>query len=427
MTPSERTVRATNRWHGISAIALFGIGAGVGFEEPAVLLIGTVGVGYAAYARTYFQPTINVSARRVLSDESPQADDVVTVTVTVQNNGEQPLPDVRLIDGVPEAISVSDGSPRRGTTLPAGDKITFEYTIQARRGHHEFGPIRVLARDLAETVEHDLTVPADTSFTCRPKPPLATSQPLRRQITQFVGQILTTAGGDGIEFHSTRSYRTGDPMRRIDWKRLARTGTLSTIMFREERATTVILLVDSRKYAYVASKAELPTACDQSVNAAAQFVPWLRQAGNTVGLAALSPTPCWISPGSSRASKAHLINTLTSHSSFEQLPPTESCYTEDWIDEFRQRFSQPAQVLFFSPIADAGAVRTARSLEQYGYPVTVISPDPTTLETMGTQLASLERQVRLYELRRVGIRVVDWQSESLLEGALLRAARRWSQ
>ncbi|MFC4988393.1 DUF58 domain-containing protein [Saliphagus infecundisoli] len=423
--PAEATVRATDRWHGVSALALVGLGGGVAVGEPALALVAAAGVGYAAYARSELGGVPQLSATRSVDPEEPAAGEELTVTLTVRNEGEAPLPDVRLIDGVPETLEVVAGSPRRGTPLPAGGETTLAYTVRARRGRHGFGPVRVLARDAAETVEHDLTVPAETELVCRPESAAAAELSLQPAVTRFVGALPTEAGGDGIEFHSTREYRRGDPMARIDWRRLARTRELSTVAFREERATTVVAVVDCRTPAYAAPKGGEP-ACDRGVAATARLLPALLAEGHAVGLAGLSPTPCWLAPSAAGETGPRLEEALSTHPAFGQRPPEDYCDTREWLESFRAR-TPAAQVLFVSPLRDAEAARLARSLDAYGYPVTVLSPDSTGSSTPGGRVADLERRVRLYDLRRAGVRVVDWGADDPLETALRRATTRWSR
>ena len=85
-------------------------------EQPGVLLAGAIGVGYAAYA---------------------YSGAVIEVTITVTNEGEQLLPDLRLVEGVSAALEVTGGTPRAGTPLRPGEEVSFSYVVRARRGAHE--------------------------------------------------------------------------------------------------------------------------------------------------------------------------------------------------------------------------------------------------------------------------------------------------
>lgn len=420
-------IRLTHHWQGIGAFALASLAFGILFEEAGFVLLSTIGVGYMAYARVYGVPDATVAVTRSLSQSDPAPDEVVRVTVTVRNEGEDVLSDLRVIDGVPEHLGVEDGSPRCATVLPPGQTDSFEYAIRTRRGVHPFTPARVRVRPLADAIEVETTVESETTLTCRPAVTSTLSVPLRDALTQYVGQNPTDIGGDGIEFHSTREYRRGDPVSRIDWKRFARSRELATVAYREDRAAEIVLVLDTRRAAYVSMDPFEPHACDRSVGAAAELFTAFQQTGNRVGLAAFGPDPCWVTPTASRESRARVRALLTEHEAFSQDPPEGTCYISDWIDEFRQRIATPAQLVFFSPLCDDAAVRAARNLEAYGYRATVISPDPTGGQTIGQRVAFLERRARVYELREAAVRVVDWPLGDPLAVALARAVTQWSQ
>jgi len=127
----------TNRWTGIAAVALLGVGVGVLFERPAPVLAGVVGVAYAAAARAGEASGVEATVERTLSDGFPEPDDEVEVTVTVRNEGSA-LVDVRFVDGVPPGLEVVGGSPRHATALRRGEAASFSYTVRAARGEPEW-------------------------------------------------------------------------------------------------------------------------------------------------------------------------------------------------------------------------------------------------------------------------------------------------
>ena len=414
----------TNRWEGVVALALVPVGLGVLFEAPPMVLIGVMGVGFAAYARADTAPTVNVSVERELSETDPDPDDEVTVTVRLTNEGGV-LPDLRVIDGVPAALAAEDPA-RLGTALRPGKTASFSYTVTAVRGEHEWGPVKLLARNPSGSQETDTVVECETTMRCHPSLDATSSLPLRGLTAPYSGRVATDVGGSGLEFHATREYRHGDPVRRIDWSRLARTGELSTLEFREERAATVVLLIDSRQKAYRAPAEEEANAVERSVDAAAEAFSALTDAGDRVGLAAFGPGECWVSPDSGSQHRAEIRRTFTTHPALAPTPSDERFLPTTWLARFRRRLSADAQVIFFSPIIDDYAVSVARRLDAYDHPVTVISPDPTAVDSPGHQLARVERANRLSRLRKAGIRVVDWPDGEPLAGELARSARRWS-
>lgn len=67
----------------------------------------------------------------------------------------------------------------------------------------------------------------------------------RKKVFSFEGgQYKSYFKGSGIEFSDIKEYNSGDDIRYIDWKLLAKTGTPYIKVFIEEKALTVFLLVD---------------------------------------------------------------------------------------------------------------------------------------------------------------------------------------
>lgn len=413
--------RSTGHLRGVSAVALVAIGVGVLAQSAPVVLSGVVGVGFAAYARAAMLPQVDLEVERDVSDDRPDADQPVDVTLTVRNAGDRRLDDVRIVDGVPPALSVVEGSPRLGTTLGAGRATTLSYAVCARRGVHEFEPLTVLARDLAGTTEESRRVHVRTTLTCVPTlRPTAMTVPLRTSATQYAGRVQTPAGGEGVEFHSTRAYQPGDPTNRIDWNRRARTGELATLEFREERAATVVVVVDARKACYVAEAPHVPHAVDRAVDAAGSVVDSLLEAGNRVGVAAFG-TDCWLAPGSGPDHRARARELLATHPAMSSTPPT-GVTPSGWRDRLERRLPSTAQLFVLSPLCDAQAVRLVRTLDAAGHPAMVLSPDPTVADLPGPMLARVARRVRITDLRGAGVPVIDWLPGDPLDAALARHA-----
>ncbi len=179
------------------------------------------------------------------------------MTLTLTNDGDATLPDVRVLDGVPERLEVVDGSPRFGTHLEAGASDSVTYTVDARRGDHAFTDVAVVCRNLTGTVEFAEQVTVETGLSCSAS---VDTVPLSGQTLSQSGRIPTDAGG--TELPPIREYRHGpDSAHRLEPPRA--TGELATVEFKETRAATVITLVDSRHS--VAGEANAPTAV--------QFVP----------------------------------------------------------------------------------------------------------------------------------------------------------
>ncbi|QLG29730.1 DUF58 domain-containing protein (plasmid) [Halorarum halophilum] len=409
----------TNRWRGVLAFTLAAGALGLIANRASLLVLAGVGVVYAAYPRVTPTPRVELDLERRVSDSAPRQGQPVEVTVTVRNVGDRPLADVRIVDGVPPALAVTDGTPRHGTALRAGEAATFSYEMEAAEGRHLFEPTTVVVRDVSGAREGETTVTDETEIECSAE---ATSPPLRSQTVDAFGQIPASHGGTGIEFYSTREYQRGDSMRRIDWNRYAKRGELTTVEFREERAASVVVLVDARASAYRGGTDE-PHAVSYGVAAAEQLLVASLDERNQVGIAALGRTECWLAPAAGRDHRVRAQTMLATHPAFSSQPPAadEEPPVDAQTTRLRERLPSNAQIVFVSPLCDDDAVAVAREFEAEGHSVSVVSPEVTEGGTTGRRLAAVERENRIRRLRQSDIPVTEWEPSSPLAAALANA------
>jgi uncharacterized protein (DUF58 family) len=409
------TERRTDRWQGVSALALAVGAGGMLLRQPALLLASIVGVGLAAYSRVATPPSVALEIERTVSETHPAVGTDIHVTVTIRNVGDTLLPDCSVIDGVPSRLAVTDGSPRQGTALRPGKATTMSYTLSAVRGEHVFTSPLVIVRDFSGCVEHLTHVEPSsvTTITCVPRlKPLDTVR-LRPQAMRFGGRVTTETIGNGVEFHTVRDYQPSDPRSRINWNQLAKTGELSTLQFREERVATVVLVIDARTEAVLAPESDERSAVDRSVTAAGRIFATLQDGRTSVGIAALSahPEACWLAPGTSDAHRRQARQLLATHPAVSPSSPTDDMADDHTtaVEYLRRRFPSDAQLIILTPLCDDAICDSIRQLAALGYAPTVISPDPTALTTPGQQLAHIERASRMTSLRSGGIPVLDWK------------------
>ncbi|MEF8851309.1 MAG: DUF58 domain-containing protein [Haloarculaceae archaeon] len=427
LTVRSVTTRRTSRWVGVAGLSFLTAGLGIATSTRPLLLAAVVGVVYLAYANVTPAPTPSLSAARRVSDATPEPGDEVEVTVSVTNTGDSSLPDLRVVEQVPDALSVERGPARAATALRPGATMTFSYTVTARRGEFDFDGLTLVVRNASgsEETEFDLSM-APTTVTCVPPVDATDVVPLHALTSPYTGRVATATAGEGVEFASVREYQHGDPLSRLDWNRYARDGTLATMEFREERMATVVLLVDLRQGAYVQSGEGGRNAVERSIDATHRLFNSLLDTGDRVGIAALSTDDIWLSPGAGPTHQAEARHLLATHPALSPTPPDERVYVRPALRMLVGRLPDEAQVVFCTPMVDDAAAYVARRLHVRGHPVTVVSPDATRRDTVGRTLASVERSNRLSELRTTGIRVIDWGEDKSLFEALVAARRRWS-
>lgn len=411
----------TNRWRGVLVFSALALVVGLAANRPSLLVLAAIGVVYAAYPAVSpaWEPELSVSRR--LSETTPQNGEHVEVETTVRNEGDRPLFDLRFVDGVPPALSVVADSPRRGAVLRPGAEVTYSYTVEAKRGKHRFQPATAVVRDLSGEHELETTVTGETEIDCTAD---LESSPLRPQTLDYVGRVLSSQVGQGIEFDRTREYKHGDAKNRVDWKRYARTNELATIEFRTERSVTVVVLVDARTSAYHATTDDIH-AVGLSVSAAEQLLVQLLSDRNQAGVAAFGRELCWVPTGNGREHLVRVQQALATHPAFHPVPPADDDDQERQLGTLRERMPDGAQVILLSPLCDDWIVTTARRLDAYGYPVSVVSPDVVQTDSLGRQLASIERSNRITMLRAGDVPVVEWDPDVPLGRSVEATRTRW--
>ncbi|MFB6269200.1 MAG: DUF58 domain-containing protein [Halobacterium sp.] len=462
----------------LATLALAGAGVASGRSTLFVAaVVPLVFVLYGAVAVPRRDPDVRLT--RTLSTDSPLPGDRVRVELTVENAGDTALPDVRLADGVPADLRVVEGTPDAALALPEDGTATVEYTVVADRGQFPFDPVTVRVRGASASAARTVDVQADGAgaLDCRVS---VADIPLRQQTTPHSGSLPTDAGGPGIEFHSTRDYQRGDPASRINWRRYAKTGELSTVNYRERRAAAVVLAVDARESCDVSAREGTPSGASLSAYAAAQAVGPLEDAGHQVGLAVFGiddpvtggSDPAWVPPGTGDAHHARIATVLDAavgnhddasgdaapadgdassdgveapraavdggnwlgvdeadaaengagdSDGGEQTASGAERTTEGRINRFAPRVDPGTQLVVCSPALDEFPVALSRRVAADGHRVTAVCPDVTATDTTGRTLAAADRALALSDLRSVGARVVDWTPEESLASAVARA------
>jgi len=423
VTSREVTVetRAVDRWSAGVVLALFAGAAGVVLENPVVFLGAVVGLAYACFGYVTRPPPLNVAVERTVSAAAPLPGDTVGVTLAVTNDSDRPIADLRIADGVPGALPVLDGESKACVSLGAGETTVLTYELPARRGEHTFSGPRLVARNASGTVRRAVTANVGSSIRVDSSLDAPT---LHGRTLPYPGQTATDDGGEGVEFYSTRQYARGDPMNRIDWKRYARTNELSTVSFREDEATSVVVVVDDRDAARVAREADGETGAALGRHAAVRIADGLLDRNDRVGVASLA-SGGYVTPSTGRDQRARIVRFLDDPDAVDTRPGVLANVCNGDVERLCRHLDNRSRVVVCSPLTDDSAVRMTKTLAARGHAVTVVSPDMTP-DTTGGNLARIERSKRVDALRRAGIRLVEWSPDDALAVAMARAERRWS-
>ncbi|MDS0283209.1 DUF58 domain-containing protein [Haloarcula onubensis] len=399
------------RWRG--AVVASAILAGYGAVEgnATLLLAATLPLAYLAVGAvsTASVPDSLTTERRIEPRVAPPGRPVA-VTVTVTNDGDTTVSDLRAVDPVPDRLAVMDGTPRGGETLAPGETLTLTYSVIARRGEFDFPPVRLRVRGAgAGTVSTaDRQPTGDRTLVCRldaDAPPLSDIGDTR------VGRLTTDTPGEGLTFHSTREYRHGDPAGRIDWRGYAKQGELSTVNYDRQVSATVVSVLDARPASRVAAGPGRPTAVELGAYAATRTLNTLLAAGHEVAVAVVGVDGdgpgglVWLPPGSGSGQRAKAISVLSDgiDAAAGDRSPTGQARR---LGELAGRQSQ---FVLVSPLLDEAPLEMLEQWSGFGQTRTVLSPDIVAENTVSGQFEQVRRRTRLARAQAGGARAIDWR------------------
>lgn len=421
---------------------------GVAYANETLLAATAVPLAYLAYETISAPPeSPSLTARRTIDAAAPAPGEPVSVTLSVRNAGDRTLTDCRVVDGVPEPLAVTEGRPRLARTLRPGETATTTYTVESKRGTFGFEDPAVRIRSLSgsTTVTGQIPVTGDRELTATTG---VRESPVRGAPLPRAGRQAADEAGPGREFYATRPYRPTDPIRRVDWRQLAKTGELVTVQYRREQTTRTVLVVDGSPKGRVAPRSGASTGTALSGYAAERLYEALRRADavTTVAVARGETTVpdgligpdglAWVDSTDrrGRAAARGLLRALQRTPDDRPDPggageptgtatrdPNRSRAEADHdpgVQAVLGRLPAAAQVIVCTPLVDDWPVELAEALCGREYATVVVSPDVTTGSTPGQRLAAVRRRLRADAIEREGGAVIDWTPDGPIDGAI---------
>ncbi|WP_225335566.1 DUF58 domain-containing protein [Halomicrobium urmianum] len=464
------TARRVRRWGMALVGTLTLVSVALLTAEPFLLAATAVPLAYVLHgALARVPPEVDLRARRRVETAEPTPGEPVRVTLTVENAGDRALTDVRVVDGVPEELVVVDGSPRGCRSLRPGESAEVTYELVAKRGSYAFGDPVVRLRPLAATAVATAEVAAGGATSLTSATAVDEAPPSDATLPR-AGTQPSDGGGSGVEFHATREYQHGDPVNRIDWRRYAKAGELTTVEYRREQSVRTVLVVDARPVARVAPEPGYPTGAELAAYAAERTLAALGRGSAVASVAAVGLADedvpggrgpdglAWVdAAGAADPRAARLFDgvgnaatrsargaererdgpaaaadatpdattgaddaTGTAAAGDEVTAAADGGETDldDATEALLARLPPTAQVVVYSPLLDDWPVGLVGSLAARGYPTTVVSPDVARGETVGQRVAAAERAFRLEAVKLAGASAVDWDLDRPVDVAL---------
>jgi uncharacterized protein (DUF58 family) len=206
----------------------------------------------------------------------------IPVHLVVENKGRLPIPWLQVNENLPVELSAT-GIFRRVFYLGPRKKFEFDYSLEGRkRGYYPVGPLTYASGDLfgfapnfvrSFAPGHMVVYPRIVSLTTVPIPSRSPLGNLRYHQPIFEDPSRT---------FGKRDYRTGDSLRRVDWKASASAGKLLVKYFEPSLALETAIFVNLNSEEY-----DLKTrfnAPELAITIAASLANWIIQERQAVGL-----------------------------------------------------------------------------------------------------------------------------------------------
>jgi uncharacterized protein (DUF58 family) len=382
-------------------------------------------VPLASLARARKDPdyalTHEVSADRLFEGES------TTVTVTISARSAIPL--MEILEPLPAGSEVAAGQNRALFALRPGQTARWSYEVRcALRGLRELGRVEVRVRDRWALTTWSRSHVETRSVHVYPRIAPLRSLPRPVNITRAsIGDYVSPALGEGIEPGDIREFAPGDRLKQVNWRASLRAGKLYVTQHHRERNADVVIMLDT-----LAEVGRAPdTTLDLGVRAAASLATGYLARKDRVGLINYGGLIHWVRPGSGRVQYERLADALARAS-------VVFTYVAKDLAMVPPRVLPPqALVIAVSSLLDPRFITAVLDLSARGFDlvVLVVSPvevtratlPPSPRDDLACRLWNLERGGRLGELRRQGLRVVEWRHPEPLEVALTGLGRRRSR
>jgi uncharacterized protein (DUF58 family) len=398
---------------GVAALTLL---AGLSLGRPELVAVAAplavlVVAGLAGARDPELEAAVRVDRDRAL------VGDQVTVSLDLRAATRVERLEVLLV--IPPGMEGPDGASRTwavAVALAAGEQRTLEVAVTSRRwGAYWLGDVHLRAHDRFRLFSWERHLDRHTPLKVFPVPEAlrALVRPFETQVS--TGSHIAAARGDGIEFADLRPFLPGDRPRSINWRATARRGALMVNQRHPERATDVVLFLDS----FLDVRGAAGSTLDQAVGAAASLASAYLRQRDRVGLVSFGGFVQWLQPGSGQAALYRLLDTLME---------TQVFATAAWkgIRHLPPR-TLPAKALIvaLTPLVDERGVAALFDLLARGYDLAVVDISPLTTAAAGEwgelaqRLWALERETLRHRYQRLGAAVVEWTDATTLQQVLL--------
>jgi uncharacterized protein (DUF58 family) len=360
---------------------------------------------------------VRLQASRIFDKQSVVSGDSIETQVFIKNLGGA-LVNLCIEDKVFASLKIIDGQHHSKVALAPGEETELRYEFNTARGVYSWKTMRACASDPFGLFDFEVEVPAPGNILVRPTPLQIRPISLKPNATlPTAGPILARRAGSGTDFWGVREYRTGDALRRINWRLATRhPHKLFTNEYEREETADFGLILDARRLTNAEAVEE--SLFEYTVSAVATLAKNFLRSGNRVSLLVFGKNILTTFPGYGK----HQLDLLLWNLARAKLDGDAPLTT---LQHFHTKLFPPRSFLVVFSTVDSRDQDTYALLRAYGYDVLLISPDPVDftsrilpqneINTLAFRAARVERILQLKRLLKMGINIIDWQVNKPLE------------
>ena len=420
--------RPTTAWRPTAAlvrsvvVALSAIAIAALFRRADLLVIGApfaVIAGWSVATRPRTEPEVS---QRLADHVVREGDATTWSALTTATEGMESV--VALLS--PSRWIVRD--PLGGAVMASAGTAGARLNVivrPVRWGQHLVGPAMISAGSAWGAFRCVRSVPS-LALAAQPLPTTFDAKVAVRHTHGLVGLDRSAREGEGNEFAGIRAFQVGDRMRRINWPRSLRVGTLQVVSTWADQDTHVAIEVDATKDVGVSGGIDgAASSIDITVRAAAAIADHYLHRGDRVSLRVFGSSGARpVPPASGQYHLRRVLDALTA------IRPGS-----DPLATYARRRATGTEVLvvMLSPLVSITALERAATLAQRGVTVAVIDTLPQDIADIPDPVASVAWRIRRLERRRevrtieaVGVPVIAWRGPGSLDQFLRDLARRAS-
>jgi len=398
------TQHVSPRLAGYATIAAAALLAGLALGRVELVAVAApfalaVAAAPALARRPDLEGELAFDRERALETETVEA----TLTVTGAQGAD------RLEVLLPLATGLaSEAKNPRAVQLRPDEPRTLEIPLTCGRwGAFVVGPALVRARDRLGFYAWETTLGRRAPLRVYPSVETlhALLPPLETQV--YVGNQVSRAKGDGIEFADIREWEPGDRLRRVNWRASARRGGLWVNEEHPERNTDVVLFLDT----FTDVQSGVHGTLDLTVRAATSLAYRYLQRKDRVGVVSFGGFLSWLLPGSGTLQLYRIVDSLL------QMNIVLS-FAARGVDVLPPRSLPPkALVIALTPLLDRRAAAAILDLRARGFDLVVVEVSPVPfveagsdpLDQLSYRLWRLSREALRVRYERAGVQVVEWR------------------